>query len=331
MSPAPDGHTTRTASDERDAFEERVAPHRHELLVHCYRILGSLQDAEEVLQETLLSAWQGLPSFEGRSSLRTWLYRIATNQCLDQLRAARRRPEVITPLRVEPPAPSSHSEVTWLQPFPDDLIDSSPTPEQQVELREATSLAFVRALQLLPPQQRVVLLLREVLAFRAAEVAAMLDVTEEAVTSALKRARATLAVERPREPPPPPRSATERRVVEAWLDAFSTLDIPRLVELLTDDAWVRMPPLPFEYHGRAAAERFFTALSVPGRVQRFLHTRANGQPAYAAYQQDSVTGVWHCVGLFVMTLAGESVHEIIRFESGLVAYFGLPRTLPAGA
>jgi RNA polymerase sigma-70 factor (TIGR02960 family) len=328
MSPAPDGHATRKPSDDRDAFDGRVAPYRHELLVHCYRILGSLQDAEEVVQETLLSAWQGLPSFEGRSSLRTWLYRIATNRCLDQLRAARRRPDVITPLRIEPPEPSSRSEVVWLQPFPDDLIDSSPTPEEQVEMREATSLAFVRALQLLPPQQRVVLLLRDVLAFRAAEVATMLDVTEESVTSALKRARSTLAVERPHEPPPPPRSATERRVIEAWLEAFSTLDIPRLVELLTDDAWVRMPPLPFEYHGRAAAERFFRALYVPGRVLRFRHTRANGQPAYAAYQQDTVSEVWHCIGLFVMTLAGESVFEVTRFEPALGAHFGLPRTLP---
>ena len=133
MSPAPDGPTDRKPSDDREAFEQRVAPHRHELLVHCYRILGSLQDAEEVLQETLLSAWQGLPSFEGRSSLRTWLYRIATNRCLDLLRAARRRPEVITPLRIEPPEPSSRSEVAWLQPFPDDLMDTAPTPEQQVE------------------------------------------------------------------------------------------------------------------------------------------------------------------------------------------------------
>jgi RNA polymerase sigma-70 factor (TIGR02960 family) len=317
----------RARAGDENAFAELVGPYRHELQVHCYRILGSLQDAEEALQETLLSAWQGLAGFEQRSSVRTWLYRIATNRCLDQLRAAGRRAPTGTPLRVPPPEPSGTSEVAWLQPYPDDLADLSPGPEQVAEVREATSLAFVRALQLLPPRQRVVLVLRDVLAFRAAEVAAMLDVTEESVTSALKRARAALAVDQPAEPPPAPRSPEERQVVDAWLDAFATLDVPRMVELLTEDAWVRMPPLPFEYHGRDAAARFFTAMHAPGRVQRFLQTRANGQPAYAAYQADPVTGVWHARGLFVLTLAGSRVHEVTRFEPGMLGHFGLPRTL----
>ena len=322
------GEPVSRAGVDEVAFEQLVAPYRRELLLHCYRILGSLQDAEEALQEALLSVWQGLARFEGRSSARTWLYRIATNRCLDQLRAAGRRAPMGEPLRSgsELPEPSRSSEVPWLQPFPDDLIDPAPGPDRVVESREAVSLAFVRALQVLPPRQRVVLLLRDVLAFRAAEVAAMLDTTEEAVTSALKRARATLAAERPAEPPPPPRSAAEREVVEAWLAAFGAFDIPRLVALLTEDVWLRMPPLEFEYHGREAAERFFTAMHSPGRRRRFLHTRANDQPAFAVYQLDPTTGVWHARGLFVLTLAGALIQEVTRFEAGLLCRFGLPRT-----
>ncbi|QDP95643.1 sigma-70 family RNA polymerase sigma factor [Microlunatus elymi] len=306
-------------------FEALVAPYRSELQAHCYRVLGSLEDAEEAIQDTLLSAWQHYPDFEHRSSVRTWLYRIATNRCLDQLRAGRRRP-MATPLSREPPEPSSSSEVAWLQPYPDDLLVEDPA--DAVAGRETIGLAYVRALQLLPPRQRVVLVLRDVLAFRAAEVAEMLEITEEAVTSALKRARATLRVEEAPEPPPPPRSAQERTVVQAWLDAFCLMDIPRLVELLTEDAWLRMPPLPFEYHGRAAAARFFTAMQTGARHDRILQTRANGQPAYSAYAQDRVTGLWHSRGLFVITVAGDKVHEVTRFEPALAAHFGLPRTLP---
>jgi RNA polymerase sigma-70 factor (ECF subfamily) len=180
---------------------------------------------------------------------------------------------------------------------------------------------------LLPPRQRAVLILRDVLGYPARDVAGLLDVTEESVTSALKRARAAIAVDQPTEPPPAPRSPEERQVVDAWLDAFATLDVPRMVALLTEDAWVRMPPLPFEYHGRDAAARFFTAMHAPEPVLRFLQTRANGKPAYAGYQADPVTGVWHARGLFVLTLAGSRVHEVTRFEPGMLAYFGLPRTL----
>jgi len=232
-----------------------------------------------------------------------------------------------TPLRIEQPEPSSTSEVAWLQPYPDDLIDPAPGPDQVAESREAVSLAFVRAMQALPPRQRAVLLLRDVLAFRAAEVAAMLDTTEESVTSALKRARATLTVQRPRDSAPPARSAQERQVVEAWLEAFSAFDVPRMVALLSEDVWLRMPPLELEYHGRHAAERFFTALHSPGQQFRYAHTRANGQPAYAVYRLEPLTGVWHARGLFVLTLAGGSIHEVTRFEVGLLAWFGLPRTL----
>jgi RNA polymerase sigma-70 factor (ECF subfamily) len=309
---------------DEDSFIELVTPYRHELQVHCYRLLGSFEDAEEALQDTLLSVWRHHDDFEGRSSIRTWLYRIATNRCLDHLRAGRREP-VGTPLRHEPPPPDSFGEVSWLQPYPDDLF--APDPADVVEAREALSLAYVRALQMLPPRQRVVLVLRDVLRFQASEVAEMLETTEESVTSALKRARATLKVEQPPEPPPPPRSARERRIVEAWVDAFAVLDIPRLVDLLTEDSWLRMPPLPFEYHGREAASRFFTAMSNGARQDRIIHSRANGQPAYAAYGRDPLTGLWHCNGLFVLTLAGDRVHEVTRFEPALAVLAGLPRTL----
>jgi RNA polymerase sigma-70 factor (ECF subfamily) len=304
-------------------FADLVAPYRRELHVHCYRLLGSTQDAEEALQDTLLAAWRHRADFEGRSSLRTWLYRIATNCCLDQLRAERRRPEAAM-LSREPPPPTSMGEVGWLQPFPDVLL---PDPAELAERREAISLAYVRALALLPARQRVVLVLRDVLDFRAAEVADMLDTSEESVTSALKRARATLSVDRGKQPPPQPFSAEERRIVDDWVEAFARMDIPRLVELLTEDAWLRMPPLPFEYHGREAAARFFTAMATSARHDRVILTRANGQPAYAAYAEDPVGGRWHSRGLFVVTLSGDRVHEVTRFEPAVGVLFGLPRSL----
>ena len=202
---------TRARSGDGEAFRQLIGPHRRELMVHCYRILGSTQDAEDALQETLLAAWQGLRGFEERSSVRTWLYRIATSRCLNALRSGRRRPPAGSPPAwVEPVEPSGLGEVTWLQPFPDalldDLADRAPGPEARYESREAISLAFVTALQLLPPRQRAVLILRDVLGFRASEVAGILESTEESVTSALKRARAALSrqpgPEAGREPPP---------------------------------------------------------------------------------------------------------------------------------
>ncbi len=251
----------RAAGATKRAFGELVAPYRHELQVHCYRILGSFQDAEDVLQETLLSAWRGLGGFEERSSVRTWLYRIATNRSLDSVRAgARREPEVTPPVinGRTAPEPSRYGEVPWLTPYPDvllDLPDPAPGPEAVVETLEATSLAFVTALQLLPPRQRAVLILRDVLGYRAAEVAELLDSTVESVTSALKRARATLesdptlAERRERPPAPDAGLPEERRLIDAYVDAFATHDVSKLVAILSDDVWLKMPPLPFEYHG----------------------------------------------------------------------------------
>jgi RNA polymerase sigma-70 factor (TIGR02960 family) len=326
------------AGDEA-AFGELVAPYQRELQVHCYRILGSLHDAEDVVQETLLSAWRGLDGFAERSSVRTWLYRIATNRSLDALRAgARREPDVSTRIRgVVPPEPTRYGEVSWLQPFPDallDLADTSPGPEAVIELREAMSLAFVTALQLLPPRQRAVLILRDVLGFRAAEAADILETTVESVTSALKRARATLdanhdlVAKRAQPSPPEPDSPEERRILEAYLDAFSRHDVDQLISLMTEDVWVKMPPMPYEYHGREATIVFLRAIApTEARVMRMVPVRANGCPACGIYALDAATGAYRALGLYVFGLAGEQISEIVRFESGVMGSFGLPRIL----
>src|ERR1700761_1292425 len=273
---------------DRDAFAALVEPHRGELQVHCYRMLGSLQDAEDALQETLLSAWLGLAGFEGRSSMRTSLYRIATNRCLNVLRSSGRRPVAAAPLPIAPPEPTRMGEVLWLQPYPDVLLDGlldvlsdqAPGPAARYESREAISLAFVTAVQLLPPNQRAVLLLRDVLGYRAREAAGMLGLTEDAVTNALKRARAAIDATRPQGPPPPAEgSPEERALVDRFVAAFTDLDVDALVALMTDDVWVRMPPLPFEYRGTAAVHRFFTATAGHRRqIGQLVPTRANGQP-----------------------------------------------------
>jgi RNA polymerase sigma-70 factor (ECF subfamily) len=325
----------RARAGDSEAFRQLVEPHRHELHVHCYRILGSLADAEDLLQETLFAAWQGLPGFQERASLRSWLYRIATNRCLNWLRSVNRRTPVETArLPVEPPEPTRLGEVTWLEPYPDTLLhgwgEVEPGPEVRFETREAISLAFVTALQLLPPRQRVVVILRDVLGFRAAEVAEVLDTTEESVTSALKRARATLARDLPRsEHPPLPNSVVEQRLLDRLVDAFERGDVEGIVSLMTEDAWVRMPPVPLEYQGRELGRRFFATVAFrEGRRFRLVPIRANGQPAFGIYLQDRGSDVAHIFGLFVITLAGEKVSAITRFDNSVIASFGLPRTLP---
>ncbi|WP_454853409.1 sigma-70 family RNA polymerase sigma factor [Promicromonospora soli] len=327
------GLLERARAGDRDAFAELVAPHRSELQAHCYRMLGSLQDAEDLLQESLLAAWLGLASFEGRSSVRTWLYRVATNRCLNQLRSAKRRPASAAPLPVTPPEPTRLGEVFWLQPYPDAMLDgrpdTNPGPEARYESREAISLAFVTAVQLLPPNQRAVLLLRDVLGYRAAETADLLGMTGEAVTSALKRARATMAsTQRPGSTPPAPGGPEERRLLERFVTAFTELDVGELISLMTDDVWVKMPPAPFEYRGTEAAHEFFTAVDAHRRgTDRMVPVRANGQPGWGEYRRDPVTGLLHLAGLEVVAIAGDKICEIIRFENTVASHFGLPRTL----
>ena len=324
---------------DREAFAALVEPYQRELQAHCYRMLGSSQDAEDVLQETLLAAWVGLPGFEGRSSVRTWLYRIATNRCLNALRGSARRESGTTRASTADPAPARpthHGEVLWLQPYPDvllgDIADPVPGPEARYESTEAISLAFVTAVQLLPPRQRAVLLLRDVLGFRAREVAAMLDLTEEAVTSALKRARATLAERRP--DPDVARASGEQSeaadavLLERFVAAFVGQDVDALVALLAEDVWVRMPPLSYEYRGRAAAREFFSALDGHRRnVAAMVPVGVNRQAAWGEYVRDDGSGTLRLVGLLVAEVHGNRIGELTHFESGVAVLCGLPRTL----
>ena len=331
---------SRAQSGDGDAFAQLVEPYQRELQVYCYRVLGSLADAEDVLQDTLVSAWQGLAGFEGRASLRTWLYRVASSRCLDALRQARRRPPVSEPPAhmegLQPPEPTRLGELLWLEPYPDALLeglaDTAPGPEARYEINESVSLAFITALQLLPPRQRAALILRDVLGFHASEAARILDSTEESVTSALKRARATLERQQqstaPREPAPTPGSAAEQELLNRLTRAFETADVDRIVALLTEDVWVTMPPLPLEYQGRDLAALFLQATAFrPGWTARLLATRANGQPAFGFYARDPRTGEFYTVGLLVLTLSGTQVSAMTRFDAGNLRRFGLPASL----
>ncbi len=323
----------RARAGDEDAFAQLVAPHRRELHVHCYRTLGSLQDAEDAIQETLLAAWRGLAGFERRASLRTWLYTIATNRCLNMLRAAERRPRPEPrPPDFELPEPSTFAEPVWLEPYPDIFLEelpaAAPGPDARYETKEAISLAFVTALQLLPARQRAALVLRDVLGFHAAEVAAMLETTEESVTSALKRARAALEQRLPTTPPPEPRSRVEAELVERLAAAFETNDVDAVVSLLAEDVRLSMPPLPLEYHGLAQAARFLAHVTTYHDDRRITQTRANGQPALAMYARDPGANLYRALGLLVISLAGRQVSAITRFEVGVFPHFGLPRTLP---
>jgi RNA polymerase sigma-70 factor (TIGR02960 family) len=331
------GLIARARTGDGEAFAELTEPYRRELQVHCYRMLGSFQDAEDTVQETLLAAWQGLGNFtEDRASLRTWLYKIATNRCLNALRSARRRPakEWDVP-RVEPPEPTGLGEVVWLQPYPDALLEDAagapPGPEARYEQAEAISLAFVTALQVLPPRQVAVVILRDVLGFHAREVAGMLEVTVESVTSALKRARASLQRRLPpgdgHQPPPPAASRAEEAIVAKFVSAWESADLNALVALLTDDVFVSMPPMPFEYQGRDMVARFCASLFGAGRSFDLVPARANGQPAFGAYLR-TPDGIRHGTGLYVLTLAGDRICAMTRFEASVLPWFGLPRSLP---
>ena len=327
---------SRARAGDGDAFRELTEPHRRELQVHCYRMLGSLHDAEDALQDTLLTAWRGLAGFEGRAALRTWLYRIATNRCLNVRRSASRRPaqEWNVP-NVEPPEPTRLGEVVWLEPYPDALlegaIDAPLSPEAHYEQIESISLAFVTALQALPPRQLAVLILRDVLGFHAAEVADMLDSSVDSVNSALKRARATLqnrfSTIGDREPPPAPGSPAEDAIAEKFVLAWEAADLDALVALLTDDVFVAMPPMPFEYEGRDVVAPFCASLFASGRRFDLVPTRANGQPAFGVYLRTPI-GISHGVGLYVLTLSGSRISAMTRFENSVLPSFGLPRSLP---
>jgi RNA polymerase sigma-70 factor (ECF subfamily) len=284
----------------------------------------------------LFRSWQGFGGFEGRASLRTWLYRIATNRCLDARRAASRRPakEWDVP-GVEWPEPTRLGEVVWLQPFPDALLEGAIEaplgPEARYEQTESISLAFVTALQVLPPRQLAVVILRDVLGFHASEVAEMLEVTVQSVNSALKRARASLQRRQPaagHQPPPAAGSPAEDAIVAMFARAWESADLDALVVLLTDDIFIAMPPEPFGYEGRDAVARYWARQFGAGRRFDLVPTRANGQPAFGAYLRVPA-GIRHATGFYVLTLAGDRICAMTRFEASVLPWFGLPRSLPA--
>ncbi|MFN2517417.1 MAG: RNA polymerase subunit sigma-70 [Jatrophihabitantaceae bacterium] len=318
----------RARAGDEDAFRALTEPHRRELHMHCYRMLGSVQDAEDAVQETLIAAWTGLAGFRENAAVRTWLYRIATNTCLNALRAQRRRPAKAWNVPgVEPPEPTRLGEVPWLSPYPDpiDLPTDLPIgPEAHYQQIESISLAFIAALQLLPPRQLAVLVLRDVLGFQAAEVADMLDTSIASANGALTRARAGLTRARrsPRKPPPHAGSRQERVVVTRFVRAYESADVPALLALFSDDIFLSMPPMPHEYVGTAAVTGFMRCLLVPGRRYRLIPTCANYQPAFGAYLQRP-DGTWHATGLFVATLAADLICALTRFEAAEFRWFGL--------
>jgi RNA polymerase sigma-70 factor (TIGR02960 family) len=325
---------TRARAGDGDAFRELTEPHRRELQVHCYRMLGSLQDAEDALQDTLLSAWRGIGRFEGRASLRTWLYRIATNRCLNARRSASRRSAKEWDIPgVVPPEPTRRGEVVWLEPYPDALVDEAVGaplgPEARYEQTESISLAFVTALQRLPPRQLAVLVLRDVIGYPSSEVAAMLDSSVDSVNSALKRARSNLRRRRfATEPEPPPASGspTEDAIVARFVSAYESADLDALVALLTDDVFVSMPPMPFEYEGRDVTAQLFAGIFGAGRRFELIRTRANGQPAFGSYLR-TPNGRRDGTGLVVLTLTGDRIGAMTRFDDSVLHWFGLPRSL----
>jgi len=324
----------RARSGDENAFRELTDRYRSELQLHIYRIVGSTQDAEDLLQETLLAAWRGLEQFEGRASVRAWLYRIATNRSLDALRASRRRPE--DPRVTKMPEPTRWTEPLWLEPYPDVLLDGipdeAPGPDARYETKEAIALAFVVGLQHLPPQQRAVLVLRDVLGYRAAEAAEMLEVSEASVNSLLRRARAAFESRLPaagRERAPLPNSKLERDVVARFAETVENGDVAGMVALLTEDAWLTMPPLQHAYQGSVVIGAFLRgAEKRRGVALRVVPTRANGQPAFGCYLPQPDTALARAHALFMLTLAGDQISAITWFaDSSIFPKFGLPRTL----
>lgn len=335
-------HSTleRAREGDDEAFRELTDPYRRELLVHCYRLLGSLTDAEDLLQETLLAAWRGLAGLHDLAALRSWLYRIATNRCLNARRAAARRVPVEPVPPFQPPAPTRRGEITWLQPYPDALLesiaDTAPGPEARYHATEAVELAFVVALQRMPPRQAAALVLRDVLGFSAGEVAAMLDTGPTAVKGVVQRARAALDHSRPPRPAPgSPRdraSAQDRDVSQRFARAFTAGDVGAVVALLTDDAWLSMPPAPHEYQGHEAIAAFLRASFGFRGTRRVLlvPAQANTQPAFGSYLREHATDNATPAGLIVLTARGDQLTAITRFHlDALYPRFGLPASLPA--
>ncbi len=321
----------RAQAGDGKAFEELIGPYRRELHVHCYRMLGSVQDAEDVLQEALLAAWQSLERFDGRS-LRAWLYRIATNRCLNYLRDTSRRPQGTgADFTSQFLGASPSDEPWWLEPYPDALIDNvTPGPEARYETRESIALSFVAGLQHLPTQQRSALVLRDVLGFSPSETAHILDSTAASVNSALQRARAGFRPTKDPERTTLPRSDVEAQVVDRFVEAFQRGDLDAVVALLTEDSVFSMPPEPVEFRGPRTIGEFLRSLGFWGKALKLVPTGANNQPAFGYYLPDRGSGVHRASGMLVLTVAREGVSAITRFgDRGVLARFGLPRALPS--
>jgi RNA polymerase sigma-70 factor (TIGR02960 family) len=320
---------------DEQAFRELIDPYRRELLAHCYRMLGSLTDAEDMLQETLLAAWRGIARFEGRSSLRSWLYRIATNTCLNARRAGARRvpAEPIPPF--QPPESTQHDEIRWLQPYPDALLegiaDTALGPEARYSQTEAIELAFIAGLQRMPPRQAAAVLLRDVLGFDTEEVAAMLKTSPTAIKGTLQRGRAALDGSRNTTERRPPQSAEEHDLARRFANAYVAADIDGVLTLLTDDSWLSMPPAPHQYHGWDAIRAFLEA-SFAFRGARSVYLipgRANNQPSFASYMSDEDQPIARPAGIFVLTLAGDHIQAVTRFHlDDLYPMLGFPTQHP---
>jgi RNA polymerase sigma-70 factor (ECF subfamily) len=327
-------------SGDQRAFGMLVEPYRRELQAHCYRMLGSYADAEDAVQETLLRAWRGLARFEGRSSLRSWLYRIATNRCLS---AIERRPKRVLPIDYAPAADPHDrpadpvSDPVWLEPYPDMNLglEGPAGPEARYEQREAVELAFIAALQHLPARQRAVLILRDVLGFSARETADALETTPVSIDSALQRAHKAVDDRLP--------SQSQQRtlrllgddqlseLVERYLTAWEQNDVDAVVSMLAEDARIVMPPLPSWYSGRDQVAAFLRDYPLRGdRPWKMVPTSANGQPALATYVWNEQTSAFTPHSISVLTLRGSQIEEIMAFmDPELLEPFGLPAPLPA--
>jgi RNA polymerase sigma-70 factor, ECF subfamily len=295
------------------AFAQLTGRYRRELQVHCYRMLGSLEDAEDLVQETMLRAWRRLGGFEGRTSLRRWLYRIATNACLNVLE---REPRVLL-FPAGEPEPPAIARVSWLEPYPDSLVPDA-DPQARIDLRESVALAFLAAIQHLPPRQRAMLLLFDVLGWSATEIAELLETSVAAVNSGLQRARGTLET----RPAARPTEAEEHALLERFVDAWERVDIQGLVELLREDAVMTMPPEDVWFRGAAAIGEFFATVPAEGDLARIrlVPTTANLRPALAAYFDG------RAYGIMVFELEGGRIAEIVGFADAARFYdrFGLP-------
>ena len=325
---------------ERDRFRSRTEPYRRELQLHCYRMLGSLHDAEDLVQETFLRAWRGLDRFEGRASLRIWLYRIATNACLNALasrkKARRVLPETYGPPSNKMPEGEPATEIAWLEPYPDreleGIADTAPGPEARYEMRESVQLAFVASIQHLPPRQRAVLLLCDVLGWSAIEVARLLETSLASINSALQRARATLKKRFPTGQPGarPAPDDRQRVLLDRYVRAWESDDLDSFVSLLREDAVLSMPPWRQWYSGREAIRAFFAQVwsSANYASLRLVPTAANRQPAFALYRRGRNETEWQAHSIQLLTFQGGAIVNMTLFMNPkLFAAFGLPESL----